>query len=235
MLNLNNLYKNGFDTFFIDEELKKKLWFIVNTEKWRKPTFDISKMYDETDGYYKKIPEWMDIDLSNYPVNNNEQEDFLQREWDKKRPKIYKHYFNKIMKEKQYNGNLDMFYDFDIKSIQLWDGVGSEKYHWDGPGNDDIFFLIYLSDFKKWDPKYGGGISVGVRELTDNRNWINDMDNIETLATVYPDDGRIVFGNNMSPRFVHKPILLTKEANDLDLSRITFLITIKLNKKMIKK
>jgi hypothetical protein len=35
-----------------------------------------------------------------------------------------------------------------VNSIALWNGVGDFNWHWDGPGNDDIYALVYLSDYK---------------------------------------------------------------------------------------
>ena len=103
-------------------------------------------------------------------------------------------------------------------------------------GNDDIFFLIYLSDFEKdkWDSKDGGGIAVGIRELEIGKHWSNESPNdneVDLLREIQPENGRIVYGNNMNPRFVHKPIKMSDDANNKNINRYTFLVTIKLEKK----
>jgi len=212
MLDVNKLYKDGFDTFILDKIYVKRLWNLVKKEEW----VDV----DQSDGNtIKSMPKWMEsIDEDDY-----------------KSPKKYKRLFEDLILEKQYNGNLNSYYDLKVNEVQMWDGVEEEdNYHWDGNVNGDMFMLIYLSDFDEWDGKYGGGISCGVRDLINGKDWIDsnlDQEYIkvkEEEKTFYPDNGRIVFGNNLNPRQVHRPIPLTKEAKELGIKRITLLVTINL-------
>lgn len=213
-MNINNFFDYGFETSILDKNFLMKFKTLISLEEW-------TEIFDGE--FFVKIPKWM----KNFVDNKNKINKYCTI--NKEIPKIYHIIFNNIIKDSKNICYLDSFYDLEIKNIQLWNGVTDNKYHWDGPGNQDIFLLLYLSDFDEWNPSNGGGIKVGIRDLPNNQNWstISNENDIKEISTIYPDNGRFVLGNNMNPKFVHKPFLL----NDNSLNRYTFLITIKLNNK----
>lgn len=211
MLDINKLYRDGFDTFILDKLYIKRLWSLVKKEDW-------VNLDDYKGISIKTIPSWM------APKGGDEY----------KSPTKYKRVFDDLILEKKYNGNLDICYDIEINKIEMWDGSDDKDYYHSHTKLDgDFFILIYLSDFDKWDENNGGGISFGVRDLTKDDDWLYSNMESEYIEgkeekTFYPDNGRIVYGNNLNPRQVHRPKRLTEEAKEIGVKRITFLITINL-------
>lgn len=225
MLKINKLYETGFDTFIIEKVFLKQIEKLVEKETW----IELEQTNTNT---IKAAPKWMydnvDTSMDNsgnqtYSEGNHEHcEEF----------KKYKNIFTQMLKSTKYNGFLHMHYTLEINTIQLWDGVEEHPLlHWDGKVNGDLFFLLYLSDHDTWDKELGGGLMGGTRELSDKPSWETDNlkeEDLKESEIFYPDNGRIVYGNNTNPRQIHKPIAISKKGKEENVRRTTFLVTIKL-------
>lgn len=228
MLNIDKLYSEGYDSFLLDDIYIKRLEKLIMNETWVE--LDISES-----NTIKSAPKWI-LDSTIVDKSKNGLTSFKEGNPSMAQEfKTYKRLFELMLSENKYNGHLNTYYDMRVNTIQLWDGVEEHPdFHWDGKVNGDMFWLIYLSDRENWDQELGGGFMCGTRTLSDKASWEGDnmnVDNVNDIETFWPDNGRIVFCNNLNPKQIHRPIALSQKAKELNEKRITFLVSIKLNPK----
>jgi len=117
---------------------------------------------------------------------------------------------------------VDLIQYLDIKSVSAWNGASSFYWHWDGPMNGDIFALIYLTDYKKWPKEYGAGFKTGILD--------SNTDQVQETGVFYPDNGRVIIGNNLNQNLVHKVIPYSSDAFDSRVNRFTILVSLEFKK-----
>lgn len=247
MFNINNFFKNGYDTFIIDEKLKSTLWEMIRQEKWEKPIFKMGVKSNIDD--IISVPSWVNESMKELKEKyekffreehtDQEKEKFiLEMEFRHNNklksavPPIYKRIFNKMIQDDRYSSSLKGgAYNIKIENILIWNGSIRNYWHWDREGNGDFFTLVYMTGEDDWKPEYGGGIQAGYQDLDDEGNWlqvkIKDEDVIDPVM-VYPNDGTIFYCDNRNPRLIHKPNPLTSKAREEGKNRYSFLITYKL-------
>lgn len=144
-----------------------------------------------------------------------------------RRPRAYDRFFDDLVRRDAFFQVMKTLFRLEITDIQLWDGVGAPYWHWDGPGNGDIYMLLYLTDHDEWPASYGGTLKLGVRELTPG--WLAHVDEaaVQVVDEIRPSRGTMVISDNRNPRVVHHPVRLTDEAIASGVRRLTFLVTFK--------
>jgi hypothetical protein len=79
-------------------------------------------------------------------LNEYEKEFTIKQNIKNLTPKIYFDYFSILFNSPYILGIDKLFHSkITVNSIALWNGVGDFNWHWDGPGNDDIYALVYFS------------------------------------------------------------------------------------------
>lgn len=142
-----------------------------------------------------------------------------------RRPRVYDRFFDGLIRQDAFFQALKSLFRLEMTGIQLWDGVGAPYWHWDGPGNGDLYMLLYLTDHLDWPESYGGGLRLGVRELSPG--WLAQVNEaaVTVIDEVKPSRGTLVVSDNRNPRIVHCPERLTDEAIARGERRLTFLVT----------
>lgn len=221
-LNLNALYRTGLTSCLLKEEFALMLRNYIDQEQW--------SVCDE-EGFL--IPNWMlkgfqALSPTNNPVSEFEKEKILQNNIKRFTPECYFKFFQTIFNSPLYNAGLDKLHNskLEVNSIELWNGVGSgnNHWHWDGPGNADVYALVYLTDYQSWPQEFGGGFKYGVADRLAQQDGYH---NVHEIGVFCPDNGRIVLGDNRNPLWVHKTIPLTQEAPE-KINRFTFLVSLTL-------
>ena len=220
LLNLSEFYKTGFTGCVMHKEHALKLRGYVNQEFWS--TCDKESFL---------IPEWMEQGLNlniSADISGFEKEAKTQQNIKKYTPKHYFDFFQTIFKSHLYNAGINKMHNAQliINNVELWNGVsnGDCHWHWDGPGNGDIYALVYLSDYKVWRVGFGGGLEVGLAKAVAEQDGYNG---VNSVAVYHPDNGRILLGDNRNPLYVHRANPLTEQAPK-DINRFTFLVSMKL-------
>jgi hypothetical protein len=107
---------------------------------------------DENDKEVLSVPKWMSQAFNNIDIASDlsefEKEFKMQQSIKQYRPKHYFEFFKIIFNSPLYNSGICKLHNstFEISSIELWNGVSDFHWHWDGPGNDDIYALVYWTD-----------------------------------------------------------------------------------------
>jgi len=142
-----------------------------------------------------------------------------------RRPVVYDRFFEHLLRQDGYFLELGQLFRLEVRTIQLWDGVGAPYWHWDGPGNGDIYLLLYLTDHEDWPAFYGGSLKLGVRDLKPG--WLSRVsdESVTLIDEILPSHGTLVISDNRNPRIVHCPVRLSQEAIEYGVSRYTFLVT----------
>lgn len=231
MFDINCLYKNGVTSFKLRQQHLERLSGYINKESWVKNIGQNDKVFPCDD--LLAIPLWAyngfnSIDFSQSFSNEYEKESYIKKTLSSGVPKKYLDYFSIIFNSPIYNGNLPGLYNSEIKvsSVSLWNGVSDFNWHWDGPGNDDIYALIYLSDYEKWPEEFGAGLEYGMASMSEQ-----GYKDVEKKGVFYPDNGRIVIGENRNPLWVHRTQHYSQEALNNKINRFTFLVTMRLERK----
>ncbi|MEL0583921.1 MAG: hypothetical protein AAES65_03420 [Candidatus Thiodiazotropha sp. (ex. Lucinoma kazani)] len=144
-----------------------------------------------------------------------------------RRPAIYDRFFERLLRQDEFFQKMGQLFRLKIQTIQLWDGVGAPYWHWDGPGNGDLYLLLYLTDHDDWPESHGGGLKLGVRDLTPG--WLARVprESVTLIDEIQPSRGTMAISDNRNPRIVHCPVRLTGQAVDEGVCRLTFLVTFK--------
>ncbi|MCG7870991.1 MAG: hypothetical protein JAZ11_02685 [Candidatus Thiodiazotropha lotti] len=144
-----------------------------------------------------------------------------------RRPVIYDRFFERLLRQDGFFQELGRLFRLKIQTIQLWDGVGAPYWHWDGPGNGDLYLLLYLTDHNNWPESYGGSLKLGVRDLT--HGWLARVpeESVTLIDEIPPSRGTMVISDNRNPRIVHCPVRLSDQAIKEGVRRLTFLVTFK--------
>jgi hypothetical protein len=206
---------------FLKKQHLDRLDNFIELETWIKN--------DENDKEVLSVPKWMSQAFNNIDIESDisefEKEFKMQQSIKQYRPKHYFEFFKIIFNSPLYNSGICKLHNstFEISSIELWNGVSDFHWHWDGPGNDDIYALVYLSDYKEWPRVFGAGLEYGVAQLSKQ-----GYKNIERKGVFYPDNGRIVIGDNRNPLQLHRTQHYSEQALIDKIDRITFLVTMKL-------
>jgi hypothetical protein len=224
---INNLYTHGVSSFFLKEQRIKVLEKMIKQEHW------INNKHLSKNDEILCAPDWM------HQANKTamSKTDALKNPYEKERiskqtikgfmPVKYYDYFTSVFNTHQYNCGLGALHysAIEVVSVALWNGVGDFNWHWDGPGNDDLYALVYLSDYQEWPQEFGAGLEYGTAQMSESKQGYQ---NIEQKGVFYPDNGRIVIGENRNPLWVHRTQHYSEQALKDKINRFTFLVTMKL-------
>lgn len=237
--NINNFYNQGIGSFLLKKIHSDMLIDALKEEVWVEN--DGNKNVFCSDNEFLSLPDWMykahdtstntdtntdtDTDTNTDPyLNEHEKEFTIKQNIKNLTPKIYFDYFSILFNSPYILGIDKLFHSkITVNSIALWNGVGDFNWHWDGPGNDDIYALVYLSDYKKWPRKFGAGLEYGTAQMSEQ-----GYKNIKQKGVLYPDNGRIIIGENRNPLWVHRTQHYSEQALNDKINRFTFLVTMKL-------
>lgn len=137
----------------------------------------------------------------------------------------YADYLSIVSNDRYYDWGMDTLHysATEVVSVALWNGVGYFNWHWDGLGSDDFYALIYLLDYKEWTKRFGAGLEYGTAQMSEQ-----GYKNISQKGAFYPDNGRIIFGENRNSLWVHRTQNYSEKALNDRINRFTFLVAMKL-------